>query len=182
MTPHQYDDYQQRVIDLDTGHWLVLAPPGCGKTDILAARVDRALQQGIEPRQMLCLTFTNRASRGMRDRIEQSVGTLDDLFTGNLHSLCSKLLFEYHILDNSYSVIDEQDSADLLSDYIQGHYHGPRKIDSFANQCYRLQHLLWQMEHSHPKELQVERQQLSGTMVQQLCEQLKRCACHRGWS
>ena len=50
---HIYDSHQRKVIDLSEGHWLVLAPPGCGKTDILAARVQQALEQGVPPEQMV---------------------------------------------------------------------------------------------------------------------------------
>lgn len=58
---YENDGFQKRVITIDSGYHLVLAPPGCGKTDILAERVVRALSCGVTPDDMLCLTFTNRA-------------------------------------------------------------------------------------------------------------------------
>ncbi|WP_394815077.1 UvrD-helicase domain-containing protein [Phocaeicola vulgatus] len=73
-------------MTLDSGYHLVLAPPGCGKTDILA-EVVRALSCGVSLNDMLCLTFTNRAARGMRSRILerlQSSGEMS-LFVGNVH-------------------------------------------------------------------------------------------------
>ena len=66
---YENDEFQKKVITLDSGYHLVLAPPGCGKTDILAERVVRALSCGVSLDDMLCLTFTNRAARGMRSRI-----------------------------------------------------------------------------------------------------------------
>ncbi len=170
---HKYDSHQRKVIDLSEGHWLVLAPPGCGKTDILAARVQRALEQGTPPEQMVCLTFTNRASRGMRERIDQMLGKEKGgaVFTGNLHSLCSNLLFACRMVHHNTSVIDEQDSTDLILDYIAERKILTTRRNNFADQCYRLQHLLWQMAHGHPKELQTNRSMLSGSMVQQLCTQ-----------
>lgn len=66
---YENDEFQKKVITLDSGYHLVLAPPGCGKTDILAERVVRALSCGVPLDDMLCLTFTNRAARGMRSRI-----------------------------------------------------------------------------------------------------------------
>ena len=63
------DESQQRVIDAEGGYHLVLAPPGCGKTQILTERVRRAHDAGIAYTDMLCLTFTNRAARGMQERI-----------------------------------------------------------------------------------------------------------------
>ena len=62
------DASQQEVIDVDAGYHLVLAPPGCGKTQILTERIRKAHQQGVLYEDMLCLTFTNRAARGMQER------------------------------------------------------------------------------------------------------------------
>ena len=61
--PEKYaaDPAQRTVIGLEKGYHLVLAPPGCGKTDILAERIARALADGFSPAEMLCLTFTNRS-------------------------------------------------------------------------------------------------------------------------
>ena len=70
---YENDEFQKKVITLDSGYHLVLAPPGCGKTDILAERVVRALSCGVSLDDMLCLTFTNRAARGMRSRILENV-------------------------------------------------------------------------------------------------------------
>ena len=56
------DDSQQPVVLAQSGHHLVLAPPGCGKTYILASRVRWAHSHGVAFDDMLCLTFTNRAA------------------------------------------------------------------------------------------------------------------------
>ena len=53
---YENDEFQKKVITLDSGYHLVLAPPGCGKTDILAERVVRALSCGVSLDDMLCLT------------------------------------------------------------------------------------------------------------------------------
>ena len=55
-----YDNEQLKAINANGGYYLVLAPPGCGKTDILSERIVRAKQQGVGFEDMLCLTFTNR--------------------------------------------------------------------------------------------------------------------------
>ena len=74
MEKREYDERQREVIDAGEGYHLVLAPPGCGKTEVLAERILRAHQRGVAYGDMLCLTFTNRASRSMRERIEQMAG------------------------------------------------------------------------------------------------------------
>lgn len=80
---------QAHVIALSRGQHACLAPAGSGKTAILTERIYQALQQGIAPAQMLCLTFTNRAALNMRAQVEQRLGQLpQNLFIGNLHRYC----------------------------------------------------------------------------------------------
>ena len=90
VIPQKYanDENQRRVIELETGRNLVLAPAGCGKTDILAERVARAIEMGVAKEDMAILTFTNRASREMKERIESRINEdVDDtLFALALHS------------------------------------------------------------------------------------------------
>ena len=75
---------QQVVIGLNIGSHLVLAPPGSGKTDILALRLAGAIQLGIAADSMLCVTFTNRAARNMRARVGD--GFKKPPFIGTLHT------------------------------------------------------------------------------------------------
>ena len=111
----QFNALQIKAIEASGGHFLVLAPPGCGKTDILAERVARAHQSGVAFSDMLCLTFTNRASRGMRDRVRDRIGAdASGIFVGNIHRLCSKLLFDKNLIPANTSIIDEDDQADIL--------------------------------------------------------------------
>ena len=100
-----FNKEQQEVIEADGGYHLVLAPPGCGKTAVLAERIAWAHSQGVAFADMACLTFTNRASRGMRERIFErlgtdrtAAGTLDELFIGNVHRFCSQFLFQNGIV------------------------------------------------------------------------------------
>ena len=82
----EYTDKQLNVIKIKRGYNMVLAGPGCGKTDILAERIARAYEQdNVDLSDMLCLTFTNRAARGMFDRIHLRLGNDSvDLFVGNV--------------------------------------------------------------------------------------------------
>ena len=111
----QYDEEQQKAINAENGYYLVLAPPGCGKTDILSERIVRAHDAGVEYSDMLCLTFTNRASRGMRDRVYDVAGDeAQNVFVGNVHRYCSNFLFENSLLPADCCVIDEDDQKDIL--------------------------------------------------------------------
>ena len=116
----KYDKDQLVAINATNGQFLVLAPPGCGKTDILAERIVHARENGILFSEMLCLTFTNRASRGMRNRIMERVGEeAKDIFVGNIHRFCSNYLFENPnsgIPENA-SIMDDDDQLDLFTSY-----------------------------------------------------------------
>ena len=159
------DEYQKAVISLDSGYHLVLAPPGCGKTDILAERVARALARGIELDKMLCLTFTNRAARGMRSRIVDRLDYQGEmgLFVGNIHRFCSHFLFENNVVAKSSTVMEEDDSLEIV-DYIihhelndeikTGYYDSAESYEEqFLKEIPKLQHILALADAGCPKEI-----------------------------
>lgn len=117
-----YTDKQLDVINIKNGYNMVLAGPGCGKTDILAERIAKAYEQdNINLSDMLCLTFTNRAARGMFDRIHSRLGNdAVDLFVGNIHRYCSHFLFEESAsgVTGESSVMDEDDASEVLTSVI----------------------------------------------------------------
>ncbi|MCD8313544.1 MAG: UvrD-helicase domain-containing protein [Bacteroidales bacterium] len=113
----QYDKEQSEVIRFRGGRALVLGAPGCGKTDILSVRVLVAhTQYGIPYSDMLCITFTNRASREMKQRIGETVGTkaLGELFVGNLHRFCIRFLFDNEIVPLDACIIDDVDQEEIV--------------------------------------------------------------------
>ena len=67
--------FQKAVIDIHETNALVLAAPGCGKTEILSQRIIKAHKDyNVAYEDMICLTFTNRASREMKNRIKEVLG------------------------------------------------------------------------------------------------------------
>lgn len=153
---YENDEFQKKVITLDSGYHLVLAPPGCGKTDILAERVVRALSCGVPLDDMLCLTFTNRAARGMRSRILERLQISGEmsLFVGNVHRFCSHYLFDNNVVARDTTVIDEQEALSIMAS-IFGWDEG-----SLANKgnkriltnAIKLQHLGYMIANGCPKE------------------------------
>ncbi len=144
------DKDQQAVINIAEGEHLVLAPPGCGKTFILAERVVHAHAQGVRYEDMMCLTFTNRASRSMRDRVSQRTGNPvpPDLFVGNVHRFCSNYLFGEKKIPQNSAVIDDLDAESIIS-YLA--HLDPREDHSrFASEIVNLQHALSQQEAGMP--------------------------------
>ena len=106
---------QAVIINLIEGQHLVLAPPGTGKTELLARRVENALENGFSQEKMICLTFTNRAAKVMKDRIEAKHPKIE-VFIGNIHHYCSTFLFYNNFLPKYTSLIDEHDSYLLIQE------------------------------------------------------------------
>lgn len=157
------------------GYHLVLAPPGCGKTAVLAERVVWARQHGVEFSQMACLTFTNRASRGMRERIYErmtDVEGIDDLFVGNVHRFCSQFLFQNGLVAEQAAIIDTDTSISIIADYL-----GEDELQVLAetkhrqrySQIINLQHLMYQCYKGYPSHLLVHRDALPPRAFKELC-------------
>ena len=147
------DPDQQEIIHLDRGRHLVLAPPGCGKTFILAQRVIHAHAHGVEYADMLCLTFTNRASRAMRERIVLHTHNPvpSDLFVGNVHRFCSNYLFDQKKIPQNSAVIDDLDSESIIT-YLAR--LDPRDNNSrYAADIVNLSHALSQHAAGMPRKL-----------------------------
>ena len=155
------DHCQQEVIAACGGFHLVLAPPGCGKTQILTERIRHAHNvEGIAYDDMLCLTFTNRAARGMVERIVDSIADdgVGDVFVGNVHRFCSKFLFANGLVAAESSVIDEDDAVSILA-----RYHNEDEYVVMGNTARRrdysdvfhLEAMMHQIRYNHPKALRV---------------------------
>ena len=168
--PDKYsnDEYQSEVIQLNKGHHLVLAGAGCGKTDILAERIMCAINDGVDMEDMLCLTFTNRAARNMRDRIENrlKIQCDDSLFVGNLHRFCSSFLYKKNVITQTSNILDETDSESIISDFMK-EVKLPTLTEKDNNIevnniiCFKAQHLVYQLRKKHDKELLLNTESLS---------------------
>ena len=173
------DEGQRRVINAQGGYHLVLAPPGCGKTQILTERIRYAHDEyGVEYGDMLCLTFTNRAARGMVERIREHIDDVgvDDVFVGNVHRFCSKFLFDYGLIPAETSIIDEEDAVSILARYmdedeleVMAHASRRRIYDEIVH----FSHFMHQMIHHHPKELRLHPECVNGddiASMKHLCD------------
>ncbi|MBR1850324.1 MAG: UvrD-helicase domain-containing protein [Bacteroidales bacterium] len=167
MQPKRYDPFQQEAIAISGGTHLVLAPPGCGKTDILAERIVRAHDQGVAYDQMLCLTFTNRAAKGMAERIGQRTQNPvpQQLFVGNVHRYCSQLLFENGVVPKGTAIVDEIDFVNIINECM---LHEPN-IKAKPMEIYKLQHAMHQLALEHPEEVVLHNYMLREPAVKKLC-------------
>lgn len=114
------DEKQQAVIDFNNGYAVVLAAPGCGKTESLSQRILKAHQvYGVPYSDMLCVTFTNRASRDMKDKVKEVVGdVMGELFVGNLHRFCINFLYDNNIVPIDTGILDDTDQNDVLAEML----------------------------------------------------------------
>lgn len=119
---------QQKEAVLQTeGPLLILAGAGTGKTRVLTTRVAHLVFSGLaSPREVMAVTFTNKAAGEMRERIESLLGTsLDGMWLGTFHSLCVRMLRMYPEsvgLDRYFTIIDTDDATRLCKQLI-AEYH-----------------------------------------------------------
>jgi len=98
----------------------VLAPPGSGKTKTLTARVAYLLSHhGYRPQDVICCTFTIKASREMRERIGKLMGDSveSSLILGTFHSICRRYLVKYGYLiglRRGFGIADSSDSLAII--------------------------------------------------------------------
>lgn len=106
------------------GPLLVIAGAGSGKTRVLTYRIAYLMSQGVDPFNILALTFTNKAAREMKGRIANIVGDSEakNLWMGTFHSVFAKILrFEADRLGypSNFTIYDTQDSQRLISSIIK---------------------------------------------------------------
>ena len=113
----------EAVVNI-TGPALVIAGAGSGKTRVLTYRVAYLISQGVNPGQIICLTFTNKAAREMKERIAQVVGEdqAKYVWMGTFHSIFARILrteSEWLGYPSSYTIYDTLDSKSLIKSIIK---------------------------------------------------------------
>ena len=104
------------------GPILVLAAAGTGKTRTLVYRVAYLMEQGVDPENILLLTFTNRAAREMLERAKYQVGdSIGTLWSGTFHHICNRFLRHFAprlSFENGFTILDQDDSRSLINQCI----------------------------------------------------------------
>lgn len=113
------NDEQFGAVTSPPGKALVIAGAGSGKTRTLTYRVSWLLDQGEQARNILLLTFTNKAAREMVERVRSLVpGDVTDLWAGTFHSICNRILRRHPEeigFTKSFSILDRDDQKSLMS-------------------------------------------------------------------
>jgi len=114
-------DPQLEAVQHTDGPLLILAGPGSGKTRVVTSRAAYLAATVTDARHILAITFTNKAAREMRDRIE-TLGVPRSMTVCTFHALCARLLREYHDrvgLPHGFSIVDRDDRRKLLKKAIE---------------------------------------------------------------
>ena len=116
---NELNEQQRAAVEYVDGPALVIAGAGSGKTRVLTYKIVHLLRLGYEPWRILALTFTNKAAREMRERIEQLVGprTSASLWMGTFHSIFARILranAERVGYKSSFTIYDSADSRSLV--------------------------------------------------------------------
>ncbi|MGF1583615.1 MAG: ATP-dependent helicase [Gemmataceae bacterium] len=112
---------QREAVTHLEGPLLVVAGPGSGKTRVITRRVAYLIQQGIRPRNILAITFTNKAAGEMRQRIESLVPNCR-VWISTFHSLGARLLREYAEridLEKNFTIYDQTDRVKVVKSAIE---------------------------------------------------------------
>lgn len=120
----QLNDQQREAVTYLSGPQLVIAGAGSGKTRVLTYKIVHLLTHGYEPYRIMALTFTNKAAREMRERIETLVGgaVARRLWMGTFHSIFARILRNHADrigFKPSFTIYDASDSKALLKSIIK---------------------------------------------------------------
>lgn len=134
---------QQTAVNCDEGNKLVLAGAGSGKTRVLTYRVAKLIKDfNVRPSDILALTFTNKASREMKERIESLLKiSSQGLWFGTFHGICRRILkihWKEAELSERFTILDSQDQLRLIKRIIKTNnfdekLYDAKSIQSFIN-------------------------------------------------
>lgn len=121
---------QLEAVKHSKGSLLILAGAGSGKTRVLTSRIAHLIQSGVKAREILAVTFTNKAAKEMRARLGAILGeeVVKYMWVGTFHSICGRILrqdvdaFAFPSgkkLDKNFTIYDEQDSMAVIKNAIK---------------------------------------------------------------
>ena len=139
------NDRQQEAVFHTEGPLLILAGAGSGKTRVLTHRIAYLIEEkGVNPWNILAITFTNKAAQEMRERVDKIVGFgAESIWVSTFHSTCVRILRRYIDrlgYDNNFAIYDADDQKTLMKDIC-------RRLD-IDTKVYKERSLLAQISHA----------------------------------
>ena len=127
------NDKQIEAVNHKEGPCLVLAGAGSGKTRVLTERIIKLIDDGVSPYNILAITFTNKAAREMKNRVEAKIGNISDsIFIGTFHSFGLRVLRENYRevgLNSNITILDQDDTKALIKRILKEEDLDPKDYD-----------------------------------------------------
>ncbi len=111
------NNMQREAVNCTEGPLLLLAGAGSGKTRVLTVRIAHLIENGVSPYNILALTFTNKAAKEMRERVNALIKNGESVWVSTFHSTCVRILrseIENLSFDKRFTIYDADDSERLL--------------------------------------------------------------------
>src|SRR6187401_1252025 len=128
----ELNDQQLAAVTAPPGPLLVIAGAGSGKTRTLTYRVAYLLENGVDPRNILLLTFTNKAARQMLDRVANLLPVdASGLWGGTFHSIGNRMLRRHGCVlgySSGFTILDREDQKDLIDTVVAAAGINPKEI------------------------------------------------------
>ena len=140
------NDPQAEAVSAPIGNHLVIAGAGSGKTRVLTHRIAWLIEaEGVRPRKILAVTFTNKAAAEMRERIENLLDGSDmrGITVGTFHAICHRMLRINHKaarLTKNFTIMDSDDQKRAIKNVLDAlnldpKAWTPRECANFINAC-----------------------------------------------
>ena len=121
---------QKEAVQTVKGPLLILAGAGSGKTKVLTTRIAYLVNNGARPKDILAVTFTNKAAKEMKERLGKIIGenTVKYMWVGTFHGICGRILREnidnYNFqsgkkLDKNFTIYDDTDSNAVIKQAVK---------------------------------------------------------------
>lgn len=128
----ELNEQQLAAVTAPPGPLLVIAGAGSGKTRTLTYRVAYLLENGVDPRNILLLTFTNKAARQMLDRVANLLPVdASGLWGGTFHSIGNRMLRRHGSVlgySSGFTILDREDQKDLIDTVVAASGINPKEI------------------------------------------------------
>lgn len=127
------NDKQLEAVEHKDGPCLVLAGAGSGKTKVLTQRIINLIDSGVSPYNILAITFTNKAAKEMKNRVENELGSItDSIFIGTFHSFGLRILRENYIdigYTSNITILDTDDAKAIVKRILKENGYDPAKYE-----------------------------------------------------
>ncbi|MFS0638934.1 DNA helicase PcrA [Mesobacillus foraminis] len=128
---------QQHAVKTTDGPLLLMAGAGSGKTRVLTHRIGYLMvEKGVNPYNILAITFTNKAAREMRERIQKVMGgAADDIWISTFHSMCVRILrrdIDRLGFNRNFTILDTTDQQSVIKAILKEKNIDPKKFDPRA--------------------------------------------------